>query len=122
MKTNIFCEKTFRFGLAIIRLYKFMLSNKDYVLSRQILRSGTSIRANVNEAQAGASKKDFIAKLVISNKEAKENLYWLQLLKESQFLPYDYDSLIQDNPELIRILTAIIKTSQENAPTPPTKN
>ena len=114
MKSNIICEKTFQFSLEIIKLYKFMVAKNDFVLSKQILRSGTSIGANVNEAQAGASRKDFIAKMTISSKEARETLYWLRLLKESGFMEYNYDDLLKQNQELIRILTSIIKTTQEN--------
>jgi len=113
MKTNIVLEKSFRFSLDIIKLYKFMILGKDYILSKQILRCGTAIGANINEAQAAISKRDFEAKMSISSKEARESLYWLQLLKDSNFLEYDFDYLIKQNEELIKILTSIIKTSQE---------
>lgn len=114
MKSNVINDKSFEFGLEIIKLYKLMQSQNEYALSKQIVRSGTSIGANVAEAQAGYSRKDFISKLSISSKEARESLYWLRLLKESHFIKYDFDSLIHKNQELIRILTSIIKTSQES--------
>jgi len=114
MKTNnIIQDKSFLFSLNIIKLYKVMLSKNDFVLSKQVIRSGTSIGANVNEAQAAQSKRDFIAKMSISSKEARETLYWLQLLKESEFIEYDFEPLIQQSQELTKILTSIIKTSQE---------
>lgn len=123
MKTNIICEKSFQFSLDLIKLYKLMLSKNDFVLSKQIIRCGTSIGANVNEAQAGLSKRDFIAKMSISSKEARESLYWLKLLKESCFIEYDFDALISKNEELVKILTSIVKTAEESlTKTPKSKN
>src|SRR5687768_18398469 len=114
IKTNIICEKSFQFSLDLIKLYKLMLSKNDFVLSKQIIRCGTSIGANVNEAQAGLSKRDFIAKMSISSKEARESLYCLKLLKESCFIEYDFDALISKNQELVKILTSIVKTAEES--------
>jgi four helix bundle protein len=85
---NIIRDKSFLFSLDIIKLYKVMLSKNDFVLSKQVIRSGTSIGANVNEAQAAQSKRDFVAKMSISSKEARETLYWLELLKESKFVEF----------------------------------
>ena len=112
MKENIIKDKSFKFSLRIIQLYKELQSNKEYVLSKQLLRSGTSIGANVSESEAAITKKDFIHKLSISSKEARESLYWLELLEQSQLVALNYTSYIKDVKELIRILTSIIKTSQ----------
>lgn len=112
MKENIIKDKSFKFSLRIIQLYKELQSNKEYVLSKQLLTSGTSIGANVSESEAAITKKDFIHKLSISSKEARESLYWLELLEESQLVALNYSSYIEDVKELIRILTFIIKTSQ----------
>ena len=114
MKNSIVNEKAFAFSLEIIKLYKAMLREKDFVLSKQIVRCGTSIGANINEALAGQSKRDFIAKMSISSKESRETAYWLALLQKSEFIEYDFEPLIQQNQELVRMLTAIVKTSQTN--------
>lgn len=83
---NIILEKSFRFSLKIIKLYKQLLEEKEYVISKQLLRSGTSIVANVNEATAAQTKKEFATKMSIASKEARETQYWLLLLKESQII------------------------------------
>ena len=114
MKESIVQKKSFEFSLKIISLYKKLQQEKEFIISRQILRSGTSIGANVEEALAGQSKRDFIAKMSISSKEARETKYWLRLLKESEITSLDVKSLILDIDELIRILTSIVKTSQQN--------
>ncbi|MFC4267753.1 four helix bundle protein [Polaribacter marinivivus] len=114
MKESIVQKKSFDFSLKIIHLYKKLQEEKEFIISRQILRSGTSIGANVEEALAGQSKKDFIAKMSISSKEARETKYWLRLLKESELTNLNVDNLINDIHELIRILTSIVKTSQES--------
>ena len=113
-KENIIVTKSFDFALNIIELYKTMLEQKEYVLSKQLLRSGTSIGANVQEATAAISKKDFTAKMSISSKEARETKYWLQLLDRSKLVDIDYSKLIDDVDQLINILTAIVKSSQNN--------
>ena len=114
MKESIVQKKSFDFSLKIINLYKKLQEEKEFIISRQILRSGTSIGANIEEALAGQSKKDFIAKMWISSKEARETKYWLRLLKESNLTKINVDDLINDIHELIRILTSIVKTSQES--------
>lgn len=91
-----------------------MQLEKEFIISNQILRSGTSIGANIEEALAGQSKKDFTAKMSISSKEARETKYWLRLLKESELTNLDVNSLILNIDELIRILTSIVKTSQQS--------
>jgi four helix bundle protein len=114
MKESIVQKKSFEFSLKIITLYKKLQHEKEFVISNQILRSGTSIGANVEEALAGQSKRDFTAKMSISSKEARETKYWLRLLKESELTDLEVNSLILDIDELIRILTSIVKTSQQN--------
>ncbi len=114
MKESIVQRKSFQFSLKIISLYKKLQLEKEFIISNQILRSGTSIGANIEEALAGQSKKDFTAKMSISSKEARETKYWLRLLKESELTNLDVNSLILDIDELIRILTSIVKTSQQS--------
>ncbi|MFB1039458.1 MAG: four helix bundle protein [Polaribacter sp.] len=114
MKESIVQQKSFQFSLKIILLYKKLQKDKEFIISNQILRSGTSIGANIEEALAGQSKRDFTAKRSISSKEARETKYWLRLLKESELTNLDMNSLILDIDELIRILTSIVKTSQQN--------
>ncbi len=111
-KSNIIKDKTYDFALSIVKLYKVMLEQNEYIISKQIVRSGTSIGANVEEALAGQSRKDFISKMAISSKEARETNYWLRLLKDSNLCDLELDELIHDSEEIIRILTAIVKTSQ----------
>lgn len=108
-------ERTFNFAVRVVKLCKF-LERQDRVsrtLANQLLRSGTSIGANVEEAQAGQSKADFIAKMSIARKEARETHYWLRLLKESEVIPESQLSeIIREADEVIRILTEIVKTAQ----------
>jgi four helix bundle protein len=106
MKESIVQRKSFQFSLKIISLYKKLQLEKEFIISNQILRSGTSIGAKIEEALAGQSKKDFTAKMSISSKEARETKYWLRLLKESELTNLDVNSLILDIDELIRILTS----------------
>lgn len=114
MKESIVKQKAFDFSIEAIEVYKLLLAQNEYVLSKQFLRSATSIGANVNEALAGFSKKDFAAKMSISSKEARETLYWIELLQHSKFIKYDYQSLLNKVEELIKILTSIVRTTQEN--------
>lgn len=106
--------KSFEFALSIIELYKKLKNQNEYVLSKQLLRSGTSIGANVEEASAGQTKKDFIAKMSIASKEARETLYWLKLLQESNITSIDCSLQLKQCIEVVNILTAIVKTSQQN--------
>lgn len=112
MKKNIIQEKSFCFALRIIKLYKYLKDNKnEYVLSKQLLRSGTSIGANIEESIGGQSKNDFVSKISVAYKEARETLYWLKLLKASNYLNQKQsESLINDCEEIIRIITKIQKT------------
>jgi len=109
-------DKSYAFALRIIKLYKYLSeSNREYVLSKQILRSGTSIGANVVEATQGQSRMDFVSKLSISLKESFETEYWLNLLRDSEYLSKaQAESLIADCCELQKILTASIKTAKAN--------
>ena len=112
---NIVMEKSKAFAIRVIKLYKYLCENKnEFVLSKQLLRSATSIGANIKEAQCGQSKKDFIAKMYIAYKEANETEYWLELLHESEFLENNlFDSLYNDNHELIKILASITKSVRQ---------
>jgi four helix bundle protein len=112
MKRSIVKEKSFEFALQIIELYKLLQREKEYVISKQLLRSATSIGANINEALAGESKADFIHKLSISSKEARESLYWLELLEQSQLVEHNYQVYTFKCTELVKMLTSIIKTSK----------
>jgi len=112
MKENLIQEKTFEFALIIIEIYKKMIGQNEYVLSKQLLRSGTSIGANVEEAIAGISKKDFTAKMSISSKEARETSYWLRLIEKSNIVDVNVASAMQEVNSIINILTKIVKTSQ----------
>jgi len=113
MKENLIQDKSFTFSLKIIKLYKKLLDNKEYVISKQILKSGTSIGANVEEAIAAQSKKDFISKINISLKEARETRYWLKLLDQSQLVKNDYAEYLEEILSIINILTKIVKTTQQ---------
>jgi four helix bundle protein len=112
VKKNIIQEKSFCFALRIIKLYKYLKDNKnEYVLSKQLLRSGTSIGVNIEESIGGQSKNDFVSKISVAYKEARETLYWLKLLKASNYLNQKQsESLINDCEEIIRIITKIQKT------------
>ena len=112
MKENPVAEKSKAFALRIIELYKYLCDEKhEFVMSKQILRSGTSIGANIREGQRGQSKADFYAKLNISLKEADETAYWLELLHESNYITEaEFNSIYADNEELIKLLVSITKS------------
>lgn len=112
MKENIIADKSKQFALRIIKLYRYLCNEKkEYVLSKQLLRSGTSIGANVREAIQGQSKADFYAKLSISLKETSESEYWLELLHDSGYIDdRSFESIYSDCTELLKLLTAILKT------------
>ncbi len=115
MKTNLVQEKSYHFALKIIDLYRSLCEHNEFLISKQLLRSRTSIGANVEEATAAQSKRDFIAKMAISSKEARETNYWLRLLRDSRLCPsVELSELIDESEQLIKILTSIIKTSQKN--------
>ena len=114
MQVNAVAEKSFEFAVRTVKIYRYLVkSKKEFVLSKQLLRSGTSIGANVSEAQRGQSKADFHAKMTIALKEANETLYWIRLLHRTDYLTKtQYDSIYKDIDELLRILTAICKSSK----------
>lgn len=113
-KENLILEKSFTFSLSIIELFKHLKSNNGFIISKQLLRSGTSIGANINESTAAQSKADFIHKMSIASKEARETKYWLMLLNKSQLVVINLDKYLKEIDEIINILTAIVKTSQQN--------
>ncbi len=113
-KDNIIQNKSFDFALEIISLYKELIKQKEFILSKQLLRSGTSIGANMEEAITGQSKKDFVHKMTISLKESRETRYWLKLLKESDLVSLNFNKYLIDIDEIIRILIKIIKTTNKN--------
>ena len=116
MKESIVKDKSYAFALRVITLARSLRERKEYELASQVLRAGTSIGANVEEALAGVSRPDFIAKMGIASKEARETRYWLWLLHDSKIVPSDrIDTLIQEAEEICRILTAIVKTSRHNS-------
>ena len=112
MKKSIIKNKSFEFSLLVIELYKLLQNQNEFVISKQLLRSGTSIGANVNEALAAESRADFVHKMAISSKEARETLYWLELLEKSQIVKYTYTKHIEKCIELVKILTSIVKTTK----------
>ena len=114
MRNNAVMEKSMEFAVRIVKLYKYMSEEKqEYVLSKQLLRSGTSIGANVREGIYGQSKKDFISKMHIALKEATETEYWLELLMKTEYLTTkQYESIVCDSTELCKLLTAIIKSAK----------
>lgn len=114
MSESIIKNKSFQFSLKIILLYRELKNEKEFVISKQLLKSGTSIGANIEEALAGQSKRDFITKMSISSKEARETKYWLRLLKQSELTSINVNDILIDVEELIKMLTAIVKTSQQN--------
>lgn len=111
---NLIQKKTFDFALKIIQFYSDCKSQNELILSKQILRCGTSIGANVEEAIAAQSKKDFISKLSIANKEARETKYWLKLYQSSNLVQVDVELYLKEIESIINILTKIIKTSSKN--------
>ena len=114
MKENVIKTKTYDFSLRIIRLFQYLGENKEYVLSKQVLRSGTSIGAMVEEAEQAESKPDFIHKMGIANKEANETHYWIRLLRDSNYIKEnDAESVLNDCDEIKKIIASIIKTSKE---------
>lgn len=114
MKENIIKQKSFEFALVVIDLYKKLVNQKEFVLSRQILRSGTSIGANIEESIGGQSRADFLSKISIAYKEARETEYWLKLLHASNYITQkefsEYDEKIV---VILKLLTAIQKSTKK---------
>ena len=114
-KDSILKQKSMAFARRIVRLYQLLTREKqEFVMAKQLLRSGTSIGANIAEAIYGSSRKDFVAKLQISKKEAAETLYWLELLHSCDYIPDElYQSIHSDCRELLLMLTSAIKSTTE---------
>ena len=113
MPESIIQQKSYAFALQVVQLYIKLREQREYVLSKQLFKSGTSIGANVAEATAGQSRKDFLSKMAIASKEARETRYWLRLLRDSELVDIDVANELQDVNEIIRILTSIVKTTSE---------
>ena len=114
MKTekNVILDLSFEFALKIIEFYKKLTEKKEFVISKQILRSGTSIGANIEEAQGAQSKKDFINKMSVAYKEARETNYWLRLLEKSSLTEVNVKNLLEKSEELMKIISSIITTTK----------
>lgn len=114
MKENVIKNKSFDFALRIVKLYQYLFdAKKEFVLSKQVLRSGTSIGALVRESEHAESTADFIHKLSIALKEANETEYWLQLLQKSQYITEkEFENINSDLTELLKLLTSIVKTTK----------
>ena len=113
MKKNIIQEKSFNFSLKIINLCKILNINKEFIISKQLLRSGTSVGSNIVEALAGESRKDFIHKMSSASKEARETEYWLMLLEKSQAIKYNYYGYLREIESIVNLLTKIVKTTSK---------
>ena len=118
MKENAIESKSKSFAIRIIRLYQFLTNEKtEFVLSKQLLRSGTSIGANVREGLQGFSRNDFLYKMSIALKECNETCYWLELLHETDYLStLQFESIYANAKELLKLLTAIVKTTKDTEP------
>jgi four helix bundle protein len=116
MKENIIKDKSFAFAVRIVRLYQYLQeSKKEFVLSKQLLRSGTSVGAMIREAEHAETKIDFKHKMAVAQKEANETIYWLELLKETGYLTTaEFDSINENAMEVIKLITSIIKKTKTN--------
>ncbi len=114
-KESIIKNKSFAFSIRVINLYKYLIKNKkEYVISKQLLRCGTSVGAMVREAQNAESKADFIHKLAIAQKECDESMYWIELLKETDYInTKEFNEIHKDANELLKILRSIILTTKQ---------
>ena len=111
--SNPIRERSYDFALRVVRLFRELESSREYIMSKQVLRAGTSIGANVEEAGAAQSHREFVAKMSIASKEARECHYWLRLLRDGNLIPAPrIQPLIDECDELVRILTAIVKSAQ----------
>ncbi len=116
-KENVILTKTYDFAIRIVRLYQYLCKEKkEYELSKQVLRSGTSIGSNVEESVGGLSRKDFLAKLGVSYRETRETHYWLRLLRDTDYISAEQaQSMLNDADEILRIITAIQKSTKNNS-------
>lgn len=119
MKESILKNKSFKFAVRIVNLYKYLCNEKkEFVLSKQVLRSGTSVGAMVREAEHSESKADFVHKMAIAQKEINETLYWLELLSETEYITItEFESINTDAVEIIKMLTSSIKTAKQSLTT-----
>lgn len=116
MKENAIKIKSFAFAVRIVRLYQQLLLEREYVMSRQVLRSGTGVGAIIRESQFAGSKADFAHKLALAQKETNETIFWLELLRETDYLEKDlFESVHEDATEIIRLLTSILKSIKSNS-------
>lgn len=116
MSESIIKNKSFLFAVEVVNFYKILVERKEYTMSKQLLRSGTSVGANVREAVNGQSKADFIHKLAIAQKECDETLYWLELLKITNYInEIEFEKLHNNGTELLKIIRSIIITSKANS-------
>ena len=116
MKENVVEDKSFEFSVRVVKLYKYLTTTKqEYVMSKQLLRSGTSVGANVSEAQQAQSPMDFLSKMNIALKESYESDYWLRLLNRTEYLnKEEYDSIISDCRAISKLLVSIVKSTKNN--------
>ncbi|HUH26226.1 MAG TPA: four helix bundle protein [Flavobacterium sp.] len=116
MKENVVKNKSFAFAVKVIRLYQFLCEHKrEFVLSKQLLRSGTSVGAMIREAEHAETKNDFKHKMGIAQKEINETIYWLELLKETDYLSIEqFKNIHSDAIEIIKLVTAILKSTKAN--------
>lgn len=116
MRENIIKNKSFAFAVRVVKLYQFLCEQKkEYVLSKQLLRSGTSVGAMVREAEHAETKNDFKHKMGIAQKEINETIYWLELLRETDYLTAEqFESINNDAVEIIKLITAILKSAKSN--------
>ncbi|QGU00435.1 hypothetical protein SYNTR_1841 [Candidatus Syntrophocurvum alkaliphilum] len=115
IKRNIIKDKSYYFALQVIKTCRYLAKKEnEYVISRQLMRSGTSIGANIEEALAAGSRKDFIHKMTLASKEARESSYWIRLLKDSGLIDEEEgNKLLEEANELVRLLTSIVKTTSK---------
>jgi len=114
MRNSQIMDLSFNFSIKAIKFYKDLIGKNEYIISKQFLRSSTSIGANVYEASAAESRKDFVHKMTIASKEARETYYWIKLLDESQLVKSNTNDLQNDLNNIINVLTSIVKTTREN--------
>ena len=117
MEESVIVTKSMEFSVRIVKLYKYLVEEKkEYVMSKQLLRSGTSVGANVREGRYAQSRKDFISKMSIALKEAVETEYWLELLERTEYITKEqYESIRKDSSEIAKLLTVTVKKSKESS-------
>lgn len=116
IKNNPLLERSFNFAVQAVRISRLMNDRKEYVLSKQFLKSGTNVGANIEEAMAASSKRDFAYRMSVACREARESRYWLRLIATTRLIDTDLNPMIDESTELIKILTKIVKTSGEPNP------